>query len=299
MILRALLGLLLVLLGAGTVRAAEPQGRFVEIAAVPSAHIAPTHVVVWLPPGYDAGKRRYGVVYMHDGQNLFFPERSGFKKVWAADKAVLRLIEAGRIDPVIVVGIDHPGKDRYRQYFPQALAESAPPAVRTVFEADGPVYGDAYLKFLVTELKPLIDRTYRTRRDAEHTAIVGSSMGGLISCYAFVEYPKVFGRGACVSTHWLMAMPDKVPQAEVLALWQNYLSRKLGKPKGRRLWMDHGTETLDAYYDPWQRAIDADVAALGWRRNRDFASRVYPGAAHEENAWASRLPEIFAWLLAN
>lgn len=298
MILRALLGLLLLLLGAGTARAAEWQGQFVEIAAVPSEHIAPTHVVVWLPPGYEAGKRRYGVVYMHDGQNLFFPKRSGFNKVWAADQAVLRLITARRIDPVIVVGIDHPGKDRYRQYFPQAIAEFAPPEVRAVFENEGPVYGDRYLKFLVTELKPLIDRTYRTRRDARHTTIVGSSMGGLISCYAFVEYPKVFGRAGCVSTHWLLTMPDKLPpQADVLGLWRAYLTRNLGKPAGRRLWMDHGTETLDANYGPWQRSIDADLTALGWREGRDFTTRVYPGAAHEENAWSARLDDVLAWLL--
>ena len=296
---RTLLALLLSLVGGGAAHA-QDRGRFVEIAAIPSASIAPPHVTVWLPPGYDKGHRRYGVVYMHDGQNLFFPERSGFAKVWAADKAVLALIAARRIDPVIVVGIDHPGKDRYRQYFPQALDAAAPPEVRAVFANEGPVYGDAYLRFLVSELKPMIDRSYRTRRDPKHTAIVGSSMGGLISCYAFVEYPRVFGRAACVSTHWLMAMPDKLPpQADVLGLWHDYLGRKLGKAKGRRLWMDHGTETLDAYYDPWQRAIDADFEALGWRKDSDFASKVYPGAVHEENAWAQRLPEVLAWLLAD
>ena len=298
--LRALLAVLLALLGAGVAHAAEDRGRFVEIAAVPSTEIAPSHVVVWLPPGYDRGRKRYGVVYLNDGQNLFFPERSGFNKVWAADKAVLALIAAKRIDPVILVGIDHPGKDRYRQYFPQAIDAAASTEVRAVFENEGPVYGDAYLKFLVTELKPLIDRTYRTRRDARHTAIAGSSMGGLISCYAIAEYPAVFGRAACVSTHWLLAMPDKLPPgADVLGLWHDYFTRKLGRPRGRRVWMDHGTETLDALYDPWQRAIDADFIELGWRRDRDFASRVYPGAAHEENAWATRLPEVFAWLLAD
>ncbi|WP_425230852.1 alpha/beta hydrolase [Sphingomonas sp.] len=296
--MRWLLALLLALAWGGAARA-EDTGRFVEIAAVPTTRIAPPHVVVWLPPGYDAGRSRYPVVYMHDGQNVFFPARSGFNKVWAADRAVLRLIAAHRIALVIVVAIDHPGAARYRQYFPQRVYEMGSPALRRAFDAQvhGPITGDAYLAFLVHDLKPLIDRSYRTRADAAHTAIVGSSMGGLISCYGFVEYPRVFGRAACVSTHWLLAMPSELPaDADVLGLWGQYLMAHLGAPAGRRLWMDHGTLTLDANYGPWQEAIDADLTTLGWRRGRDFESSVYPGAAHEENAWAARLDDIFAWL---
>ncbi len=281
---------------------AQNSGRFVEIAAARSSEpaIAAPHVVVWLPPGYDTARRRYAVVYMHDGQNVFFPARSGFNKVWAADKAALRLIAAHRVAPFIIVAVDHPGAARYRQYFPQALYDAAPPAVRATFDADahGAITGDAYLRFLVHDLKPAIDHAYRTRPDAAHTAIVGSSMGGLISCYAFVRYPRVFGRAGCVSTHWLLATPSELPvDADVLGLWKAYFAAHLGRPGGRRLWMDHGTETLDAQYGPWQDAIDADLVALGWHRGRDFESRTYPGAAHEENAWAARLDDVLAWLL--
>ncbi|PTS84623.1 hypothetical protein DBR17_07690, partial [Sphingomonas sp. HMWF008] len=87
---------------------AQDAGRFVTIDAAPSVNITPPRVTIWLPPGYDAGKRRYGVVYMHDGQNLFDRKRSNFDKVWAADKAVLRLVAAGKIAPVIIVGVDQP-----------------------------------------------------------------------------------------------------------------------------------------------------------------------------------------------
>jgi predicted alpha/beta superfamily hydrolase len=294
-VIRALLGSLLAILAAP---ALGDTGRFVEIEAVPSTNIAPPHVVVWLPPGYDAGRGRYPVVYMHDGQNIFFPERSNFNKVWAADKSALRLIAAKRVKPFIIVAIDQPGNDRYRQYFPQAIDAAAPLELRTIFGAGGPVFGDRYLKFLVTELKPRIDRDYRTLAEARHTTIVGSSMGGLISCYAFIEYPKTFGRAGCVSTHWVLMDPARLPAgADPIAMWETYLAQKLGKPAGRRLWMDHGTETLDAYYDPWQRRIDAKLLQLGWRKGRDFESRVYLGAAHEENAWAARLDDVFAWLL--
>ncbi|MGY4398149.1 putative alpha/beta superfamily hydrolase [Sphingomonas sp. UYAg733] len=283
--------------------ASAGDGRFVEIAAMASAQITAPRVTIWLPPGYGRGNRRYGVAYMNDGQNLFRPERSGFGKVWAADKSVQRLVAARRIAPLIIVGIDHPGGARYRQYFPQSLYEAAAPELRAQFDrlANGPITGDAYLRFLVTELKPFIDGHYRTLPGAAHTAIIGSSMGGLISCYAFVEYPRVFGRAGCVSTHWPLADPDDVGpfKANVAGLWKHYLTLKLGKPDGRRLWMDHGTETLDAGYAPWQSAIDTDLTALGWRKDRDFASRNYAGAAHEENAWAARLDDILVWLLGD
>ena len=280
-------------------RAAD-TGRFVEIAAVPSVNIAPPHVVVWLPPGYDAGTRRYGVVYMHDGQNLFFAERSNFKKVWAADASAMRLIAAGKVAPFIIVGIDQPGVARYRQYFPQVMAARASPPLKAQIEASGPLTGDAYLRFLTDELKPLIDRDYRTRRDPGHTAIVGSSMGGLISCYALMRAPQVFGRAGCISTHVPLGDPEKMApyHAEIEAIWQATIAGDLGSPRGRRLWMDHGTETLDAYYAPYQTVIDAALVKAGWRDGADFASRVYPGAAHEENAWAARLDDIFGWLLA-
>lgn len=292
--IRRLLALLLVLLAAPA--AAEQGGRFVEIAAFPSRNIDPVHVVIWLPPGYDAGGARYGVVYMHDGQNLFFRERSNFDKVWAADKAMLAQKKRW-----IIVGIDQPGAARFRQYAPQALAERASPAFRAKIDrlAQGPLTGDAYLRFIVDELKPAIDRDWRTRPGRMDTAIIGSSMGGLISCYGFTRYPAVFGRAGCVSTHWPLADPRDVGpfNAEVTTLWRDWLGETLGPPRGRKLWLDHGTTTLDAAYAPYQQAIDARLTELGWREGRDFRSKVYEGAPHEENAWAARLPEIFAWLL--
>ena len=291
---------LLACLAAITPATAQDTGRFVTIDAAPSVNITPPRVTIWLPPGYDAGKRRYGVVYMHDGQNLFVRKRSNFDKVWAADKAVLRLVAAGKIAPVIIVGVDQPGEARYRQYFPQRLYAAASPKLRAEIDqsAKGPLTGDAYLRFLADELKPLIDRSYRTRRDAAHTAVVGSSMGGLMSCYAFIERPRVFGRAGCVSTHWPLTFAlQLVPGDERPALWQGYLTQHLGKPDGRRLWMDHGDKTLDAAYPPFQALLDRDIAGLGWTKGRDFESRAYPGAEHEENAWAARLDAVFGWLL--
>lgn len=290
--------LLLALLSWLLVAAAPDEGRFVEFDA-PSSNVAPTHITVWLPPGYDAGKRRYPVVYMHDGQNLFFRKRSNFDKVWAADKSALRLIAAKKVAPFIIVGIDQPGVARYRQYFPQRLRADAPPAVGKAIDraAGGPLTGDGYLRFLTEELKPRVDREYRTLPDPRHTAVVGSSMGGLISCYAIIERPDIFGGGGCVSTHWPLAEPKEFGVEEVSALWSRYLDAKLGKPAGRRIWMDHGDKTLDAFYPPYQARITADFKRLGWREGRDFVARAYPGAEHEENAWAARMDDIFGWLM--
>ncbi len=290
----------LLLFGA-TATQAQQQGRFDEIQVAKSVLMPATGVTIWLPPGYDVGKQSYPVVYMHDAQNLFFPERSNFNKVWAADKSALRLIAEKKLSPFIIVGVNQPGVARYAQYFPQALHVAASPELRGKIEetAKQPLYGDDYLRFLVTELKPMIDRVYRTKKERDHTAIAGSSMGGLISCYAFTRYPKVFGRAACVSTHWPMGNPAETAdfKEEIVKLWADEFARGLGKPGKRRLWMDHGDQTLDAYYAPYQSAITPEIESLGWRKDVHFVVRAYTGAPHEENAWAARMDDIFGWLL--
>jgi len=293
--------LLLALLALAVTAPAVGQGRFVEQDVHSSELSQQVHLTIWLPPGYDVDRRRrYPVVYMHDGQNLFFKERSAYQKVWAADRAALGVIAAGKVAPFIIIGVDHPGEARYRQYFPAKVATE--PVRHTLEKAAGPLHGDAYVRFLADELKPVIDRSYRTRPQPRFTAVAGSSMGGLISLYALAERPDVFGLAAAVSTHSPLVGPDeiaKVPRlAETIkAGWRVYLYERLGAPRGRKLWMDHGTKTLDQHYAPFQAVIDAEVRRIGWRDGRDFQSRVFDGAEHDENAWAARLPEIFGWLL--
>jgi predicted alpha/beta superfamily hydrolase len=282
-------------------RAQEPD-RIVDLGRLESKYVDRTQVFVWLPPDYDAGNQRYGVVYMHDGQNLFDPKRSSFNKVWAADKSALRLLAAGKTKPFIIVGIDQPGEDRWRQYFPQLMADLVSPVVQEKLKAQGngkPIISDQYLKFIVNELKPEIDRLFLTRPDRKHTAIAGSSMGGLISLYAITKYPEVFGTAGAVSTHLPLGNPNwnNEERAAIFAAWRRYVRSELGKPKGRRIWFDHGTETLDAHYRPYQENLDAALVANGWSKGRDFSSRVYEGTPHEENAWAARLDDVFGWML--
>lgn len=281
---------------------AQDGGRFADLGKIGSKEIAPAQIIVWLPPGYDAGKQRYGVVYMHDGQNLFDPARSNFNKVWGADKSALRLFASGKVKPFIIVGIDHPGEDRGRQYLPRAMHGLLSPAMQEKLAKQGngkPILSDKYLKFIVQELKPRIDREFRTKTTRKHTAIAGSSMGGLISLYAITRYPKVFGIAGAVSTHLPLAAPgwSEAERDEIFEAWRTYVRKEMGKPKGRRIWFDHGTTTLDAFYQPYQQVLDAALVANGWRKDRDFSSTVYPDAPHEENAWAARLDDIFGWML--
>ena len=236
-----------------------------------------------------------------DGE--FDPAKSNFNKVWKADKAMLASAKAHHTEPHIIVGIWAPGVDRYRQYLPQPIYDAASPALRAQMDrlAGGPIVSDAYLRWMTDDLKPWVDAHLRTKTGPADTAIAGSSMGGLISCYAFMARPDVFGQAACVSSHWPSVDPREVgpTNPELQALLTGWFRQSLGAPGQRRLWMDHGTATLDAFYAPYQSVVDAQVAAKGWQKGRDFESRVYEGAEHEENAWAARLPEIFNWLFAD
>ncbi len=279
---------------------AQDAGRLVEYEQVPAAGLPDQRLTIWLPPGYDASQSRYPVLYMHDGHNLFDVTKSNFAKIWAADKAMLAAVATGTVEPHIIVGIWAPGRDRHRQYLPRSLYDMTGGNLRAQMDAmtAGGVISDRYLAWIAGPLKTWVDASFRTRTGRDDTAIVGSSMGGLMSCYAFLERPETFGRAGCVSSHWPAVDPRAIDEGELKALWDAWFATRLGQPDGRRVWMDHGTATLDAFYAPYQQMVDARFAAAGWQKGRDWESKVYEGAEHEENAWAARLPEIFGWLLA-
>ncbi|WP_066528673.1 alpha/beta hydrolase [Erythrobacter sp. CCH5-A1] len=297
-----LLAALAALIGFAMPLAAEDKGRLIEYRDVAAAGLPDQRLSIWLPPGYDASDKRFPVLYMHDGHNLFDVKNSNFNKIWAADTAMLAAVQTGKVEPHIIIGIWAPGPDRYRQYLPRSAYDAAPPAVRAHMDttAGGAVVSDRYLAWIAGPLKAWVDASFRTRTGRDDTAIVGSSMGGLMSCYAFLEAPKVFGRAGCVSSHWPAVDPRAVAGEDsgVAQMWDAWFAARLGPPDGRRVWMDHGTATLDQFYAPYQQVVDARFTVAGWQRGRDWESRVYEGAEHEENAWAARLPEVFGWLLA-
>jgi pimeloyl-ACP methyl ester carboxylesterase len=301
---KALLALLLLFFPAAAQAGPWGPGELVQYRNFPSRHVDPRNVTVWLPEGYDPKGEPYAVLYMHDGQNLFDRRTSSFDKEWGVDEAVTKLVAERRIRPAIVVGIWSTSK-RLREYVPARAFDALPPAymgrVRGLY--GGTPLSDEYLRFLVGELKPFVERSFNVRRDRESTAIMGSSMGGLISLYAISEYPDLFGGAGMVSTHWPLLLPpegQKLSDADldaVASAFESYLRHKLPRPGRHRLYFDHGTETLDRHYAAYQARIDRLVAGRGWTPGRDWISRNFPGAAHEENSWRARVDVPLAFLL--
>lgn len=240
----------------------------------------PRDIVVWLPPGYEdaaaagsAEPPRYPVLYMHDGQNLFEPD-AAFQKGehWRLGEAAAARIEAGTIAPLIIVGIYNTGEERIHEYTPTRDAKL------------GGGRADDYGRMIVEELKPFIDRTYRTLPGAEHTGMGGSSLGGLVTMYLGFRYPQVFSRLAVLSPSvWWdrRAILKTVRQARA-------------KPRAR-IWLDMGTAEGRRGLDD-ARLLKAALVGLGFVSGADLHYAEYEGATHRESAWADRAGPMLDWL---
>ena len=290
---------------AGAVRADPPtSGRLVEHADMASGHAAPRNVTVWLPPGYDAGEGRYPVLYMHDGQNLFDAAKANFGE-WGVDEHLGRLIANGQVRAPILVGVWNTPL-RLREYVPADLIAALPDDMRTAVQAlyGGEALSDGYLAFLADELKPFIDRTYRTLPGVDDTTIAGSSMGGLMSLCAVMKRPEVFGACACLSTHWPLKVEglEAGPELDawrdgLVAAWTGVVSKGLPEPAAHRFYFDHGDETLDQFYAVFQTQVDQTFRRRGYGAG-DFRSLVFPGAQHKEASWNQRLDVPLTFLLS-
>ena len=237
-------------------------------------------VDVWLPEGFESPRP---VLYMHDGQNLFRSTRligSG----WRVAETISTLAEQGLIDPPIVVGITST-LNRMGDYMPQkpmqsdealALINSQKTFQKMTSEQ---FKADDYLRYLVEVVKPFMDEHYQTKSEASNTALMGSSLGGLISLYGLCEYPDVFGMAGCLSTHW--------PITGEFML--DYLEENLPEPGEHKLYFDRGDQGLDEAYAPWQAKVDGLLRTKGYMEGRDFQTWAFPGDSHHENDWAKRL----------
>lgn len=255
-------------------------------------------VDTWLPEGYgkDTGKR-YPVIYMHDGQNLFDAETTWNHQSWEMDTVMCSLINRGEIEPAIIVGVHSFSDTRVADFMPEkAVAGTTLEATLEEIKLKGrKSRGDAYAAFLVNTLKPMVDTAYLTKTDMADTAVMGSSMGGLMSVYALCEYPETFGNALCLSTHWIGA--PAVAQEFEDAMY-NYLDSKLPSPANHRLYFDHGTETLDASYGPAEIRMVKLVKDKGYSYgDGTLLNMVDPGAAHEERGWAGRVAIPLRFLL--
>jgi predicted alpha/beta superfamily hydrolase len=226
-------------------------------------------ILVYLPPSYDSSDRRYPVVYMHDGQNLF-DDATSFAGEWAVDQTLESASEQGL--ECIVVGIPNSGAARTDEYSPFKDAKH------------GGGRGDLYVDFLARTVKPLVDASFRTMAGPQYTGIAGSSMGGLISIYAFFREPTVFGFAGVMSP----------------ALWFadgaifKYLQSVDFAPG--RLYLDVGTNEGDQTLRNVTRMRDV-LLGMGYRLGWDLLIVIDEGASHNEAAWRRRLRRELQFLV--
>ncbi len=244
------------------------SGRFVQ----------QRNVVVYLPPDYQTlANKRFPVLYMHDGQNLFNPQTSFANVAWKADETAQNLILQKKIESIIIVGIYNTGENRIDEYTP----------VRGSRGRGG--QAENYGKMIVEELKPFIDSNYRTLPQREFTGVGGSSLGGLVSLYLGLNYPQVFSRLALISP----------------AIWWNnlHILQQVKSLHGRiplRIWLDIGNR--EGFNVKRQtQYLNQILLEKGWTKNRttkfaDFRYVEVPKATHNEFHWGNRFHRVLKFL---
>lgn len=242
-------------------------------------------VDIWTPEGYNPNQT-YPVLYMHDGQNLFDPNSTWNKQAWNIDDAISQLAAQGKIEAPIVVGVHSIGSSRIGDLMPekvQALIKDSTVWAYMDAMCQGKYRGDEYVDFLVNTIKPFVDETFSTKPEKEHTAVMGSSMGGLMSFYTLCEAPHVFSKAGCVSTHL-----GNDPQNGALAYaLMDYLEQALPQDNEHFIYLDCGDQNIDAPYAPFYPQLVDKIANLGYKDR--MLHGFYPGAGHTETDWAARV----------
>lgn len=234
--------------------------------------------LVWLPPGYDdpanAG-RRYPVLYLLDGQNVF-EQAPGTPAEWGADETAQRLVKAGTIEPLVIVAIPHAGSGRVSEYLPVPAVEGVEPRA------------EEFVAFLEAEVLPRVERAFRVRTDREGRAIGGSSLGAVASLYAAIRRPELFGR---------VLLESPSPLGGARAAWMSIIEQADVLPE--RVWIGVGGREAGAGGGA-QRIVNATrelARALG--SAAEMHVRVDPDAAHDEHAWADRFPAALEHLFGS
>ena len=244
-------------------------------------------VSIWLPPGYAKDpERRYRVIYMHDGQNVFDPRTASWGIDWGVDEAMMRGVETGDFEPAIVVAA-WSTPNRHTDYSPWHDAQH-------------------YARFLIDELMPRVNADFRTLSGPENTYVMGSSMGGLLSYYLVKNRPDVFGACGCVSSHFALSKADFATNAgnspgvrESTPYIIMDIEAGETVPEGVRFYFDYGTETLDATYESDHEPVREWLLGQGLTEEEDFRMRKFDGAEHSEAAWRARVGDQLRWMLQN
>jgi len=234
----------------------------------------PRNIAVLLPPGYfDGGREKasYPVLYMHDGNNLFDPNIAFGNSDWGVDEACDKLVKTGQMREIIVVGI-YNTPERYDEYTPYADPD------------EGGGNGENYSKFIINELKPYIDKNFRTLKDPKNTAIGGSSLGGLISLYIGLSHPEVF--------HGILSISPTLWWGE-----GQIIPFTLSKPlcdENWKLWMDMGTAEEQKEIEH-SRYLDQQIRKK-FPKFKNYEYREFNRAGHHEFAWRRRMPAMLKYL---
>jgi predicted alpha/beta superfamily hydrolase len=236
-------------------------------------------VLVYLPRGYRRfSRRRYPVLYLQDGQNVFDAATSFSGVEWGVDEAAERLIKENLIEPLIVVAVANTGEQRIDEYAPTRGVIDAKAKRKKRSKGLARKYG----RFLIDELKPYIDQKYRTNPDAEFTGLGGSSLGGLVTLTIGILYPQVFSR--------LIVMSPSI-------WWDDFAIYRLvdsiqQKPP-LKIWLDIGTAEPG-----WEQARELLNRLLekGWKLQKDVLYMEAQGADHSEAAWAARVEPALRFL---
>lgn len=263
------------------------EGMLVYWTDVASEFLEPTrHVVIWLPPGYDEDRDDgYPVLYMHDGQELFDPRISSGHGTWDVDDAVVNLVEQDKIPQIIVVGVWN-SEERMIEYSPWHDAPD-------------------YARFLIEELMPRVDAEFNTATGPENTAVMGASMGGLLSYYLVTNRPDMFGSCGCMSSafilseaamHQMGSLPSDGSEPDETPFIVRDIEAGLEVPQDVRYWFDYGTAGGDANYDEPHQHLRAWLLEQGLVPGEDFVIRVYEGADHNVAAWRDRLEDPLLFL---
>ena len=248
------------------VRWRTPMEPGVDITGIVEVHedmqshgLRPRDVQVWLPPDYaESTDRRYPVLYLHDGQQVFDPATSTHGVDWGVDETLTRLIDAGRMEPILVVAISNT-EDRGEEYMDESKL-------------------GAYMSFVVDTVKPFVDEAYRTMSDRDHTAVMGSSAGGHVSFQLLWKYPQVFSMAGCLSP----------------AFFLNFQKLRAGDWPGDhsiRLYIDNGGLGLEKMLQPGCDVMLETLPSMGLTFGRDLFWQYDAEAEHSEAAWNARVDQ--------
>ncbi len=267
-------------------------------------------VEIWLPPQpYWDQRSPLPVWYLHDGQNMVDAALGYGGSSWEMDSLMELHLRNGLIPPCILVMVDNSPR-RFEEYLPPPCYEGLNDSLFAALQKERPglALGDLYAQWLVEELVPWIMVQYPVYPDARNHYLMGASMGGLISSYAALRYPQRFGGAVCLSTHWPLSLRfnDTLNSMPYRAWLLHEIDSLFSKPNPsgslalHSLYMDHGDQTLDAFYPPHQKAFDRQLRP--WLKthrgqNLRYNSRFFPGTKHHEKDWSARCIEAMVWTM--